>query len=71
MFSEVGQRNHVFSPSFILAKRARSYYCWKFHFWSYNGYSDLSAVEETVGKGRGEWESENIRGKNAVHHMEL
>ena len=53
MFSEVGQRNHVFSPSFILAKRARSYYCWKFHFWNYNGYSDLSAVEETVGKGRG------------------
>ena len=29
-------------------------YCWKFHFWNLNGYSDLSAVEGIVGKGRGE-----------------
>ena len=26
-------------------------YCWKFHFWNLNGYLDLSAVEEIVGKG--------------------
>ena len=27
-------------------------YCWKFHFWNLNGYSDLSAVEGIAGKER-------------------
>ena len=34
--------------------KGRRDYCWKFHFWNLNGYSDLSAVEGIAGKGRGE-----------------
>ena len=43
------------------------HYC-KFHFWNFNGYSDLSAVEGIVGKGRGGMGKRRYTWKEFVSH---
>ena len=41
---------------------------WQFHFWNFNGYSDLSTVEGIVGKGRGEMGKGRYMWKECVSH---